>query len=81
MAAAQPYAGRLVSLALQPMSTADLFPDHRPAEALPEPSREAALERVKAFAASMGRHYASQRNFDFGPDNRSNVSGPMCVTG
>ena len=55
------------------MSTADLFPDAD--AALPAPSREAGLSRLKAFAPSMARHYATKRNFDFGPEDRSNVSG------
>ena len=55
------------------MSTADLFSD--PAPALPDPSRQAGLERLEAFAPAMARHYATKRNFDFGPQDRSNVSG------
>jgi len=55
------------------MSTQELFPDTAPA--LPEPSRKAGLHRLKAFQPSMGRHYATKRNFDFGPEDRSNVSG------
>lgn len=55
------------------MSTQELFPDTAPA--LPDPAREAGLHRLKAFQPSMGRHYATKRNFDFGPENRSNVSG------
>lgn len=43
--------------------------------ALPEPTREAALARLSAFTPAMGRHYATKRNFDFGPQDRSNVSG------
>lgn len=49
-------------------------PDTDP-PALPEPSRQAALERLSAFAPAMGRHYATKRNYDFGPQDRSNVSG------
>ncbi|MGX6648936.1 FAD-binding domain-containing protein [Maricaulaceae bacterium MS644] len=56
------------------MDQSDLFAD--PAQrALPEPSRQAGLERLKAFTSAMARHYAAKRNFDFGPDDRSNVSG------
>ena len=40
----------------------------------PTPDRSAGLERLKAFTPKMGRHYASQRNFDFGPADRSNIS-------
>ncbi|WP_306017332.1 FAD-binding domain-containing protein [Oceanicaulis sp. MMSF_3324] len=52
------------------MSQADLFASDLP----PEPDRESGLKRVEAFAASMGRAYASKRNFDFGPQDRSNIS-------
>lgn len=49
-------------------------PDTDP-PSLPAPSRSAALERLTAFAPAMGRHYATKRNYDFGPEDRSNVSG------
>ncbi|MCH7227936.1 FAD-binding domain-containing protein [Haloferula sp. A504] len=39
----------------------------------PEPTREAALRRLTAFVPDAGK-YAGRRNFDFGPDDRSNVS-------
>jgi len=39
-----------------------------------EPSRRAGLARLAAFKASTGRHYATMRNHDFGPADRSNVS-------
>ncbi len=39
-----------------------------------EPTREAALEQMRAFAPTMGKHYEKQRNYDFGPEDRSNVS-------
>jgi deoxyribodipyrimidine photo-lyase len=55
------------------MTQAELFQND--ARALPAPSRKAALERLRAFTPSMGRHYATKRNFDFGPQDRSNVSG------
>lgn len=55
------------------MSTKDLFPESVPA--LPAPTREAGLARLKAFTPAMGRRYATKRNFDFGPHDRSNVSG------
>ncbi|TVQ75060.1 MAG: DNA photolyase FAD-binding protein [Chromatiaceae bacterium] len=45
-------------------SHSDLFP----------PSHIAALERLKAFVPSAGRHYAAQRNRDPGPGQRDNVS-------
>ena len=38
------------------------------------PTREAALQRLKVFVPSAGSKYAEKRNFDFGPDNRSNIS-------
>lgn len=38
------------------------------------PTRDMALERLKAFAPFSGGAYASSRNFDLGPDNRSNIS-------
>ncbi len=41
---------------------------------LPEPSREAGLARLERFVPSAGRDYAASRNFDFGPENRGNVS-------
>lgn len=40
----------------------------------PEPNRAAGLARLKAFQGRMGSVYARQRNHDFGPDDRSNVS-------
>lgn len=39
-----------------------------------EPTREAALNRLNTFVPSAGRAYASQRNYDFGPNKRGNVS-------
>ncbi|MEO1679371.1 MAG: FAD-binding domain-containing protein [Pseudomonadota bacterium] len=38
------------------------------------PTREAGLARLDRFVARAGRHYAGQRNYDLGPDRRSNVS-------
>jgi deoxyribodipyrimidine photo-lyase len=40
-----------------------------------EPSRAAGLARLAAFLPHAGRHYASWRNHDHGPDRRANVSG------
>jgi len=37
-------------------------------------TREAALERLQVFLPRAGRAYASSRNHDLGPHNRSNVS-------
>lgn len=41
---------------------------------IPEASRPAGLERIDRFMPSAGSDYARRRNFDFGPDNRGNVS-------
>ena len=41
---------------------------------LPEPTRSAGLARLRAFTPAMGRKYATARNHDFGPHDRSNVS-------
>lgn len=38
------------------------------------PTRAAGLERLDAFLPRAGRAYAAARNYDFGPDNRGNVS-------
>ena len=38
------------------------------------PSRHAALQRLTAFLPNAGSKYADKRNFDFGPDNRTNIS-------
>ena len=52
------------------MSQTDLFPISLP----PAPDRRAGLERLKGFTPSMGRAYASRRNYDLGPQDRSNIS-------
>ncbi|NBC21637.1 MAG: DNA photolyase [Alphaproteobacteria bacterium] len=38
------------------------------------PTRRAGLQRLEGFAPAMGRRYASERNHDFGPRERRNVS-------
>ncbi|MEM7493492.1 MAG: FAD-binding domain-containing protein [Pseudomonadota bacterium] len=38
------------------------------------PTRAAGLARMAQFQPSMGRHYASTRNHDYGPNDRSNLS-------
>ena len=38
------------------------------------PTRQAGLDRLRAFTPHMGGHYARMRNHDLGPDRRSNVS-------
>ncbi|MDJ0941096.1 MAG: FAD-binding domain-containing protein [Woeseiaceae bacterium] len=40
----------------------------------PDASRAAGLERLTEFLPRAGRDYARTRNFDYGPDNRGNVS-------
>ncbi|MEM1382521.1 MAG: FAD-binding domain-containing protein [Pseudomonadota bacterium] len=37
-------------------------------------TRAEGLRRIAAFQPRMGRHYASQRNYDRGPEDRGNVS-------
>ena len=39
-----------------------------------EPSRAVALEKLNNFVDSSLSEYSKLRNFDFGPDNRSNIS-------
>jgi deoxyribodipyrimidine photo-lyase len=39
------------------------------------PTREAGLQRLEAFVPRMGASYASKRNTDRGPEDRSNISG------
>ncbi len=39
-----------------------------------EPTRSAALAALDRFVPQAGRHYAEQRNFDYGPDRRDNIS-------
>ncbi|MEM8652279.1 MAG: FAD-binding domain-containing protein [Pseudomonadota bacterium] len=36
--------------------------------------REAAIERLNVFLPRTGRAYASRRNYDYGPEDRSNIS-------
>ena len=38
------------------------------------PARHAGLARLDQFVPRAGRHYATRRNYDFGPDRRDNVS-------
>ena len=40
-----------------------------------EPTRAAGLARLDQFITRAGNHYARLRNYDFGPEQRSNVSG------
>ncbi|MEM1149685.1 MAG: FAD-binding domain-containing protein [Pseudomonadota bacterium] len=50
----------------------DLFPNLDAIDFTP--TREAGQKRLSAFQSKMGRHYASERNSDYGPDQRTNVS-------
>ncbi|MEM9267322.1 MAG: DNA photolyase, partial [Pseudomonadota bacterium] len=57
------------------MTQLPLFDDADPLETVGfEPTREAGLARLNAFAPRMGKTYTGQRNYDFGPARRSNVS-------
>jgi len=50
----------------------DLFPDLDTIDFTP--TRDAGLKRLSAFQSAMGRTYASERNSDYGPARRTNVS-------
>lgn len=39
-----------------------------------EPTRAAAVAALERFVPRAGQHYAEQRNFDFGPERRDNIS-------
>ena len=56
------------------MTHPDLFPAEDVHLAAWEPTHEAAAHRLSQFIPRAGSAYARQRNFDFGPDDRSNVS-------
>lgn len=58
------------------MITPDMFSNipPRPETVTFEPTRRAGLERLGKFASRTGAHYASQRNYDYGPTHRSSVS-------
>ena len=56
------------------MSQLNLFATKTDDAATWLPNRNAALERLAAFAASAGTAYARSRNFDLGPHQRHNVS-------
>ncbi|MEM9318288.1 MAG: FAD-binding domain-containing protein [Pseudomonadota bacterium] len=58
------------------MSGADLLSglDSAPEPVDFQPSRAAGLVRLDQFVSRTGRHYAGQRNYDFGPEQRTNVS-------
>jgi deoxyribodipyrimidine photo-lyase len=58
------------------MTTPDMFSDapHQPETVTFVPTRSAGLERLGKFASRTGAHYASQRNYDYGPARRNSVS-------
>ena len=58
------------------MSTSDMFSKapHQSETVAFEPTRRAGLERLEKFASRTGAHYATRRNHDLGPDDRSTVS-------
>ena len=58
------------------MTTPDLFPEakHQSETVTFEPTRQAGIARLKKFITRTGAHYASQRNYDYGPTNRNSVS-------
>ena len=57
------------------MSTSDLFAFEAQEETLEfSADRSSTLARLDKFASRSGRHYAAQRNYDFGSTQRSNVS-------
>ena len=58
------------------MTTPDLFPEAKyQLEAVTfEPTRQAGTARLNKFITRTGAHYASQRNYDYGPTNRNSVS-------
>jgi deoxyribodipyrimidine photo-lyase len=58
------------------MTTPDMFPEpkHQSETVAFEPTRRAGLERLEKFITRTGAHYAGQRNYDYGPTNRSSVS-------
>ncbi|NER81306.1 MAG: hypothetical protein F6K42_17415 [Leptolyngbya sp. SIO1D8] len=46
-----------------------------PDSSIPQPSRDAALNRLAAVRPRLGAVYAADRNFDLGPTRREGVSG------
>lgn len=50
----------------------DLFPSDLAVRF--EPTRDAGLRRMNSFKSAMGARYANERNVDYGPENRTNVS-------
>jgi deoxyribodipyrimidine photo-lyase len=58
------------------MTTPDLFPEakHQSEAVTFEPTRKGGIARLKKFITRTGAHYAGQRNYDYGPTNRSSVS-------
>ena len=58
------------------MNTQDLFGQGTPpSESVTfAPTRKAGLERLEKFLSRTGHHYERNRNYDFGPEQRSNIS-------
>jgi len=58
------------------MTTPDMFPEakHQSEAVTFEPTRQAGIARLEKFITRTGEHYAGQRNYDYGPENRSSVS-------
>lgn len=58
------------------MTTSDLFSEAKdqPEAVTFEPTRQAGIARMNKFITRTGAHYAGQRNYDYGPSNRSSVS-------
>ena len=56
------------------MTQTSFLPPDKPPPVTWTPTREAAAGRLKAFLPYAGSHYARRRNFDYGPEDRSNVS-------
>ena len=56
------------------MTQTSFLPPDKPPPVTWTPTHEAAAGRLKAFLPYAGSHYARRRNFDYGPEDRSNVS-------
>ncbi|MEH6523405.1 hypothetical protein [Sulfitobacter sp.] len=58
------------------MTIPDMFPEaqHKSETIVFEPTRQAGIARLNKSIPHTGVHYADQRNYDYGPTNRSSVS-------
>ena len=58
------------------MTTPDMFlaAPQQPETVKFDPTRHAGLERLDKFSSRIGAHYASRRNYDYGPAYRNSVS-------